>query len=187
MERLRKIFHKTYYFFLSFLFKRFIQNIHKNKSLLIFDIDNTLALTRESPNQGKRFLDANQTLCEAASHFLNSDDVVTIFMSVRPISEFVNTRYWLKKNISSLNKKALFFTRTQQQKINLLHGITQIKNKLLIDDLSFHIGNEIKIMEDELTIINNGNLKYLGIDFINESKSMGRSEVITMIKKNLIS
>ena len=187
MERLRRIFHKTYYFVLSFLFKRFIQNIDKNKSLLIFDIDNTLALTRESANQDKKFLDANQNLCEAASYFLNSDDVVTIFISVRPIFDYGNTRYWLKKNISSLNKKALFFTRTPQQKINLLHGITQIKNKLLIDDLSFHIGNEIKIMDDVLTILNNENLKYLGIDFINESKSMGRSEVINMIKKNLMS
>lgn len=187
MERLREIFHKAYYFFLSILFKRYIQNIDKNKSLLVFDIDNTLALTRESANQDKRFLDANQNLCDAAAHFLNSNDIVTIFISVRPISEFFKTSFWLEKNISSLNKKTLFLTRSPQQKINLLHDITQIKNKLLIDDLSFNIGKEIMIMHDVLDSINNQNLRHLGLEFINKTKSMEKLEVISLIKNNLIS
>lgn len=187
MEKLRKIFHKAYFFFLSLLFKRFIQNINENKDLLVFDIDNTLAFTRESTNQDKRFLDANHNLCEAASYFLDSEDVVTIFISVRPISEFSNTKYWLDRNILSSNKKILFFTRTPQQKINLLHDATEIKNKLLIDDLSFNIGNKIRIMEDVLASINFEDLKYLGIDFINESKSMRSSKIISLIKNNLTS
>lgn len=187
MERLREIFHKAYYFFLRILFKRYIQNIDKNKTLLVFDIDNTLALTRESSNQDKRFLDANKNLCDAAAHFLNSDDIVTIFISVRPISEFFKTSFWLEKNISSSNKKTLFLTRSPQQKINLLHDITQIKNKLLIDDLSFNIGKEIMIMHDVLDSINNQNLRYLGLEFINKTKSMEKLEVISLIKNNLIS
>ncbi len=187
LEKLREIFHKAYYFFLSILFKRYIQNIDKNKSLLVFDIDNTLALTRESANQDKRFLDANQNLCDAASHFLNSDDIVTIFISVRPISEFFKTSFWLEKNISSLNKKTLFLTRSPQQKINLLHDITQIKNKLLIDDLSFNVGKEVMIMNDVLDSINNQNLRYLGLEFINQTLSMEKSEVISLIKNNLMS
>lgn len=187
LERLREIFHKAYYFFLRILFKRYIQNIDKNKTLLVFDIDNTLALTRESSNQDKRFLDANKNLCDAAAHFLNSDDIVTIFISVRPISEFFKTSFWLEKNISSSNKKTLFLTRSPQQKINLLHDITQIKNKLLIDDLSFNIGKEIMIMHDVLDSINNQNLRYLGLEFINKTKSMEKLEVISLIKNNLIS
>jgi hypothetical protein len=43
------------------------------------------------------------------------------------------------------------------------------------------------IMHDVLDSINNQNLRYLGLEFINKTKSMEKLEVISLIKNNLIS
>ena len=186
MERLRLIFNFLFFIPFLILFKLNIL-LHKgrNKPLIVFDIDNTLALTRETFALDFNRIESNKNLCDACSYFLDSDFYNVVFLSVRPLNTFNTTKNWLRNNIKSKKKYSLFLCRTPAQKISLLQAIKFPLKKILIDDMSYDVDNEVILFDSALRMIKSKKLKYLGIDFISQSRVLSSSSIVKLIKAKI--
>lgn len=186
MDKIRFIYHFVFYIFLKFAINIHLLFLKKSKNpLIVFDIDNTLALTRDHVSKDFFDISPNLNLCNTAQYFLDNKDFNVLILSVRPISALRKTKLWLQNNIKSSQGCAVFFTKTPEQKIRLLQSLKFVKIKLLIDDMSYHIGDEILLYHNALNMINEKKLLYLGISFINDSKVMTLENIITMIKQKI--
>lgn len=187
MEKLRVIYYYVYYLILSLFFGLDgLLNKRGLKPLIIFDIDNTLAFTREEgPSPDFNLILPNINLCNAASIFSNDIKYDVIFLSVRPLNSFFATKRWLDRYIESNNNHKLFFTKTPSQKIDLLLAYKKLNSKILIDDMSYNIGNEVILFRSVLDRISKEKLSFLGLDFINKTKEITASDIVDCIEKKI--
>ena len=178
LEVIRKIYNFLYFIIFLINFKIYaLTSIPKGSKVIIFDIDNTIAATRESINKNDFLsLEPIQNLCDISGRFNNSNEFTVLYMSVRPLRGAFKTKKWLSHNVKSVKTKKLFLVRTPMQKVISIQKILANRRKLLIDDMSFNVDDEIHFFTSALDKIDIG-LEHLGLDFIIASQNMSEEKL----------
>lgn len=174
MEKIRSFYNFIYHkFFLVYFAIYAYFNIPFESKIIIFDIDNTLAKTRESNNTHlvSEIL-PNKNLCDVSGQLNDLDSYSVLYMSVRPWSSFNKTKEWLDLNIKSNKVKKLFFVRTPSYKVKAISHTFHNRPVLLIDDMSYDINKEVFLFNSVIQEINGSEILYLNIDFIKKSYNL---------------
>lgn len=187
MEKIRSFYDFIYFIIFLTYFKLYVfLAIPKGSKIIIFDIDNTIARTREDNNSNHVIeIAPNTNLCDASKRLNDLDSYVVLFMSVRPLSMLFKTKKWLDLNIKSTNRKKLFFVRTPNQKVKSILHILHNRSIVLIDDMSFDLNKEIFLFERVIQEINSSDISYLGLDFIERSYRMNFGDIYKEITELL--
>ena len=178
LEVIRKIYNFLYFIIFLINFKIYaLTSIPKGSKVIIFDIDNTIAATRESINKNDFLsLEPIQNLCDISGRFNNSNEFTVLYMSARPLRGAFKTKKWLSHHVKSVKTKKLFLVRTPMQKVISIQKILANRRKLLIDDMSFNFDDEIHFFTSALDKIDI-DLEHLGLDFIIESQNMSEEKL----------
>ncbi|MDA8944044.1 hypothetical protein N9I32_01625 [Porticoccaceae bacterium] len=118
--------------------------------MLIVDIDNTLAKTREYQfdNQNMKLLDVGSLLIyENIKNIIknrSSNGLEVIIMTARPLKSFLRTKRWLKKH--NINYNYLFFVKHPSHKVSLVENIGG--NFEIYDDLTYGSPGNTKSYKD---------------------------------------
>jgi len=173
VKLIRKIYHHLYYLVLS---KLFINSLCKSASqestIVVFDIDNTLSKTRASKiGDFCSTIPRHENMCLIAEYFCSHVNYNVFFLSVRPLRVLNDTRVWLEKNISSPGKHSVFFTKTPQQKIDLLHSLNLQSRIIFFDDMSYGSLENVLFFDPVIEAIDDSKIVHFGLDFIDESSS----------------
>lgn len=137
----------------------------KNKNLVVFDIDNTIADTW--PNLRKSEIDFSQVY-KTVMLFpnmkklileLQNENFEIIFLSARHLGHYNTTKAWLLEN--SLPSKYLFLVWKVEQKLEYLNDWSKQNNVFYLDDLSYnHEEGEIKYYESIIEKVRRFDLVY---------------------------
>ena len=173
VKLIKKIYHHLYYIVLR---KLFLNSLYKSASqestVVVFDIDNTLSKTRASETVDFcSSLPRHENMCLIAEYFCSRVNYNVFFLSVRPLRFLNDTRVWLKKNINSPEKHSVFFTKTPQQKIDLLHSLNLQSRVIFFDDMSYGSFGNVRFFDSVIDAIDESKIIHLGLDFIDESSS----------------
>jgi len=166
-----KFFIKKIVFIFYFLIYRLdLILIPKNKNIIVFDIDNTLANTWPSL---KSSMASNQydfyrrlPLINDAKYLVEESQLKgysIFFLSARDPRYWLSTKFWLsdKFNITSFS---LRLVPNVKMKIGYWKKLSKQNKLVVIDDLSYnHENNNIKFYKPEIDYLsNNNNIKYFG-------------------------
>lgn len=157
-------------FFLIFKFL-FLRLTFKNKKIIIFDIDNTIANTWPSllmsfKTEKDRLISLprfEKVLNLAQDHILANEKV--IFLTARDYKLYSITLKWLL-NIG-ISKPNLIMVSKPYEKIKLLRSIPN-KRIILYDDLSYnHENGYVKFYDKEILLISQmKNVEYLDYNYL---------------------
>lgn len=165
------------FFKLLFICKNQINN---NKSLYIFDIDNTIANTY--PTLCIRYTSETDRLLsipvfprmkKLLNNLLSSPSRKVIFLTSRSYLAWSTTYLWLNQNGISVAKSDVIIVSSPAQKIDFIKKITS-RNKPLtfIDDLSYnHENGQVKFYDTEIQLISGLSLRYIGYKTISRFNS----------------
>lgn len=144
---------KKVLFYLS-LFRIFLRIIVLRRNLVILDLDNTLAKTREYVRKHGRydydcFEPINEVVRIVENHYLlNNHNTDYIALTVRPLSSYFKTRRWIRGSINF--EMSLFFAASQQMKVIMVKGLAAFsKSTLFVDDFTYGI-DDVLIYKEEL-------------------------------------
>lgn len=142
----------------------------KNKNIIVFDIDNTLADTwpsLKSPvfsNQYKFY--RKLSLIDNARYLVEESHLkgyFIFFISARSPRYWFSTKSWLheKFNIRSFSLRLVPIVK---MKINYWEKISKYNKLIVVDDLSYnHENNNVKFYKSEIDYLsNNININYFG-------------------------
>jgi hypothetical protein len=162
-----KLLHYLQFYFL-------IKNNQKN--LFICDIDNTIADTwRFIPTNGMKISNTIYSKLPIFPSFtiiLNekfaNTECKVLFFTVRPISSWLTTLRWLKKNNFPSRLCDIYLFATPGHKIDFLSSISNLGyNITFLDDLSYnHENGDVKFFIEEINRIKNINVTYVNSESI---------------------
>ena len=95
-----------------------------------------------------------------------------IFLSARSFLFFPASKKWLRKKNLKVKWNNIILVDNVRIKLQFLNFVKKFHSKItLIDDLSYgHETGNVKLYENEISIIKKTNIDYRGIDFINSLK-----------------
>ena len=177
------------FFKLLFICKSQINN---NKSLYIFDIDNTIGntyptLTFQYQSDTERLLSIPffPQMKNLLNSLLKSPSRKVIFLTSRSYLNWDTTHQWLTQNGILAAKSDIIIVSSPAQKIDFINKILP-RNKpvTVIDDLSYnHENGQVKFYDTEIQLISGLSLRYIGYKTIlrfNSKNSKWRSFYIVM-------
>ena len=151
--------------YIQFFVFNILRHINKKK-YIVCDIDNTISDTWRQLYLNESIHDAKPI--DKIIKYINSyENCQYIFLSSRPIHEYLRTISWLRLNVRK--KFLLILTSSPKGKIKYLKIIEE-SIIVYLDDLSYnHENGTVKYYHDEIKIINKMNMPYIGykeIDYI---------------------
>lgn len=162
-----KIFTLTY--INCFIFFR-LNNIRKDATIHIYDIDNTLTDTWKFLNCSNKDILRELEFSIGMKNLINdlylSNQV--FFFTVRPISKWNDTRFWLSLNLSKFKWFHLFLFSTPSHKIDFVLKLNKLGYKIVFtDDLSYnHENGDVKFYIDEILRVKKSKVSYVSYDEI---------------------
>lgn len=165
-----RYFSNRFFIYFTNLYYQFLLNVvFATKNLIISDIDNTIAHTYPTINNGgiknvASTLSFFPNVIQHIKEMQQETDAKIIFLTVRPISTFFITQKWLKqiafKEVSFLN---LFFAKSATQKVRLLKKVnTKNRTVIFLDDMSYNTENGSTLFyEKEIIDLTNIHIKYI--------------------------
>jgi hypothetical protein len=157
-----KVFTLSYINF--FIFFR-LNNIKKDSTIHIYDIDNTLTDTWKFLNSSNKYilreLDFSNGMKKLINDLYSSNQV--LFFTVRPLSKWNDTRIWLSLNLSKFKWFHLFLFSTPSHKIDFVLKLNDLGYKIILtDDLSYnHENGDVKFYIDEILRIKKSEVSYV--------------------------
>lgn len=158
---------------ISFLVFKFF--IYSEKSIVLVDIDNTIANTWPTlKNSKKSFFEFEryrniEPLLASISYIKNLEEKNLIFLSARPFYYWFTTKSWLKSNGFPSGFSNLFLVSKANVKLRFLKYAIEKEIKIkYFDDLSFnHENGQIKFYDIEIDFVKSSNIEYFDFYFIN--------------------
>ena len=144
---------------------------NNNKSLYIFDIDNTIGntyptLTRKNPSETERLLSIPvfPQMKKLLNSLLKSQSRKVIFLTSRSYLTWGTTHQWLTQNGIDVAKSDVIIVSSPAQKIDFIKKILpREKQVTFIDDLSYnHENGQVKFYDTEIQLISGLSLRYVG-------------------------
>lgn len=142
-----------------------------NRSLYIFDIDNTIGnthptLTRQYQSETERLLSISvfPRMKKLVNSVLNSPSRKVIFLTSRSYLTWGPTHQWLVQNGIDVAKSDVIIVSSPAQKTDFIKKILP-RNKpvTFIDDLSYnHENGQVKFYDTEIQLISGLSLRYIG-------------------------
>lgn len=167
---LRSIFNKLCsWWFCRLFIKQSASN--PNRSLYIFDIDNTLGntyptLTRRYQSENERLLSIPvfPRMKKLLNSLLKSPSRKVVFLTSRSYLDWRTTHQWLIQNGILVTKSDIIIVSSPAQKIDFIKRIIpRQKQVTFIDDLSYnHENGQVKFYDTEIQLISGLSLRYIG-------------------------
>lgn len=167
---LRSIFNKICSWWFCRLFVQQSAN-NANRSLYIFDIDNTIGntyptLTRQYPSETERLLSIPvfPRMKVLLNNLLTSPSRKVIFLTSRSYLAWNTTYLWLNQNGIAVAKSDVIIVSSPAQKTEFIKKILpRSKPVTFIDDLSYnHENGQVKFYDTEIQLISGLSLRYVG-------------------------
>lgn len=167
---LRSLFNFFFGLYFKWLFRRQV-NLHADRSIYFFDIDNTIGntyptLMRTYSNERERILSvkAFPRMKVLVSALQQSKSRKVIFLTSRSYLLWNVTATWLNRNGMNADKTDVILVKSPAEKIELLQSAAQTHRRLVyIDDLSYnHEHGEVKFYDAETAAAGKLPLRYIG-------------------------
>ncbi len=175
MKRLKRIIEKITGLIYHFSLFIIVSWKNRNKSIYIFDLDNTLGdtfptLINRNPDELERLksIEPFARICSLANDISNSKSRTVFVLTARQFNTRKVTVEWVKKAGISIPESQIFLVLSPMQKVWLLKVIMLYCSKRItfIDDMSFnHEKGEVIFYTD---VIENlpSNVQYIGYNTI---------------------
>jgi hypothetical protein len=155
-----------------------IINLISKRKIIICDIDNTIAQSVDSYGCNLSFSERKSIL--ELVRFVKSkieEGYYLYFFTVRPLSEYNTTLFWLRNNgFVDIKFFQLFMARNPMQKVNLLSKLI-LYDVIFIDDMSFgqEFGQVIFYTKEIDLLSRLKHVKYYGYSFIDSEIKKGNN------------
>jgi hypothetical protein len=159
MKRLRRIITKVFGLIYHFSLFVIVSWKNRNKSIYIFDLDNTLGdtfptLINRNPNEIERLklIKPFAKVCSLANDIAHSPSRSVFVLTARQFNTRGITVEWVKNVGISIPENQIFLVLSPMQKIWLLRVTTLFCKRItFIDDMSFnHEKGEVKYYQDAI-------------------------------------
>jgi len=152
------------------------------QSIVVFDIDNTIAQTHEYrppglSRYGRRFYYEVPPCLQMVDCVRNiAVDRFVVFVTARPFWTHNITRNWLKRNIGTLSSVNLVTVCWVTEKVNVLEALSLVAADIkIVDDLTYEDDGIIRTYEQVRAQFKALGVDHYGLDFINEVNGGGSS------------
>lgn len=139
----------------------------KNKKIVIYDIDNTLANTFPTITKNGQIPFSHLSVFPKVLKMLMNDcqesNTIVLFFTVRPLKYWCTTYFWLNRQGINISLYQLFMCQFPMQKVIMIKKLNKKWSKVtLVDDMSYnHENGEIKFYTNVIDSI-----QAIGIDYI---------------------
>lgn len=174
MKRLKRIVEKVIGLIYHFSVFIIVSWKNRNKSIYIFDLDNTLGdtfptLVNRNPNEIERLkhIKPFARVCSLAKNIAHSPSRVVFVLTARQFSTRQVTIEWVKQAGILIPENQIFLVLSPMQKVWLLRvAIHFCKRITFIDDMSFnHEKGEVKYYQDAIKNVPK-RVRYIGYSTI---------------------
>jgi hypothetical protein len=154
------------------------RKIGSRSRILVCDIDNTLAATREFSVAAPMRLYTNRffgslppiaPMVELIRGESAKTGTLTIYLTARPFSSYTVTRRWLAGQ-GLLSGASLVVVPHPRAKVEFMTSLTRTgrTETVMVDDLSFDVDGRISVYESEAAALRRLPIILRGLDFITE-------------------
>jgi hypothetical protein len=149
------------------------------RRVLVCDIDNTLAATREYAPQSPFRQPTNgffaaippiASMVQVVKNISSSADTYIIYLSARPFRSYSVTRVWLGSQALRRERDSVVLVPSPRAKVDFMRALTSgsAVQTLMIDDLSYDLDGRVLSYDQEVAALRELPLTLYGLEFIKQ-------------------